>query len=134
MTFVGFRPLTWFVAALALVLCAPANAQQKPAETASPGAVRMAVVDLARIANEGSLFKSVGQQLEEYRSSFQAMVQAEEEELRKADQELARKRAILSPEAFAAERRKFEERITELQKLGQERKQRLNAARANALL
>ncbi|MCG8507717.1 MAG: OmpH family outer membrane protein, partial [Rhodospirillales bacterium] len=55
------------------------------------------------------------------------------DELRKADRELARKRAILAPDAYTAERRKFERRVVEFQRQTEKRKQALNKVRSEAL-
>ena len=57
----------------------------------------------------------------------------EESALRIANQELAKKRTILSLEAFAKERRQFEQRVLAVQKLVQKRKRQLDKSRVRAM-
>lgn len=125
------RMLSAVAMAFCLLWAIPSNAQQSPSEQAAT--LRIAVIDLQRVSREGTVFKSIRQQLGEYRESLQALVQAEEDELRKADRELARKRAILAPDAYSAERRKFERRVVEFQRQTEGRKQALDKVRAEAL-
>ena len=92
------------------------------------------MINLQRINREAKIFDSIRSQIDAYRKEFQAVIQAEEDELRKADRELARQRTILAPEAYAAERQKFEKRIVDFQRRGQKRKQDLDGARTRALV
>jgi Skp family chaperone for outer membrane proteins len=108
----------------------PASAQEKAEE---PVSLRIAVVNLQRIRGEGLVYKSIHDQIDKYRQSLQGVIKAEEDELRKADAELARKRTILSPEAFAQERRSFEKRVVEFQRQGQKRQQGLERVQQDAL-
>ncbi|MBT3360022.1 MAG: OmpH family outer membrane protein [Rhodospirillales bacterium] len=112
-------------------LGAPAISQEKAEQ---PASLRIAVINLQKINAEGVVFKNIRKQLEEYRSSLQGLIQAEEDELRKADRELARKRAIVSPEAYAQERRKFEKRVVDFQRQVQKRKQSMNEVRSKAVV
>ncbi|MBL6928848.1 MAG: OmpH family outer membrane protein [Rhodospirillales bacterium] len=113
------------------VISAPALSQEK---TADASTLRIAVINLQKINNEAVVFKNIRKQLEEYRSSLQGLIQAEEDELRKADRELARKRAIVSAEAYAQERRKFEKRVVDFQRQVQKRKQSMNEVRSKAMV
>ncbi len=130
-----FARLTTLVAAGLIVLLSltggEAIAQEVKAEN---GVLRMAVINLQKIDREATIFASIRSQIETYRQSFQSLIQAEEDELRKADRELARQRTILAPEAYSAERQKFEKRIVDFQRRGQKRKQDLEAAREQALV
>ncbi len=131
------------VAALAAV---PAQAQHtKPAaqpKAAAPtqpaavdaGALRISVLDLEEINQKAAVFKSIRSQMEAYSASFSAAIKSEDDELRNANKELARQRTILSPEAYAEERRKFEKNVTDFQRLVEKRKQSLNAVHAKAVL
>lgn len=131
------------VAALAAV---PAQAQQtKPAaqpKTAAPaqpaavdpGSLRIGVLDLEEINQKAAVFKSIRSQMETYSASFSAAIKSEDDELRNANKELARQRTILSPEAYAEERRKFEKNVTNFQRLVEKRKQSLNAVHAKAVI
>lgn len=117
-----------------LALCfvsAPAFSQQKAGE---PATLSVGVINLQKINAQGVIFKSIRKQLEEYRSSLQGLIQAEEDELRKADRELARKRAIVSAEAYTQERRKFEKRVVDFQRQVQKRKQGMNEVRSKAMV
>jgi Skp family chaperone for outer membrane proteins len=113
----------------------PAVAQeppQKPAET-SYSYINVAVIDIDEIRRKASVVKDIREQIGKFRNAFQADIQKEEEVLRNADKELARKRTILSPDAFAEERRKFQQSVVEVQRLVQKRKQELDSAMANAM-
>ena len=113
----------------------PAVAQessQKPAE-ASYSYINVAVIDIDEIRRKASVVKDIREQIGKFRNAFQADIQKEEEVLRNADKELARKRTILSPDAFAEERRKFQQSVVEVQRLVQKRKQELDSAMANAM-
>lgn len=131
------------VAALAAV---PAQAQQtKPAAgaqpkttqaqaTEDPGALRIGILDLEEINQRAAVFKSIRSQMEQYSTSFSAAIKSEDDELRNANKELARQRTILSPEAYAEERRKFEKNVTDFQRQVERRKQSLNAVHAKAVI
>ena len=47
---------------------------------------------------------------------------------------MARQRTLLAPDAFAAERRKFEQRVVDYQRRAQTRKRALDKVRADAML
>ncbi len=113
----------------------PAVAQEppkKPAE-ADYSYINVAVIDIGEIRRKASVVKDIRNQIGKFRDAFQADIQKEEEVLRDADKELARKRTILTPDAFAEERRKFQQRVVEVQRLVQKRKQELDRAMANAM-
>jgi len=67
----------------------------------------------------------VRKQIEKYRSNYKTSIQKDEDELRKANEELTRKRQILAPEAFEDERRKFEQRFVDVQRKVQQLRQAL---------
>lgn len=120
------------VAALGVL---PAQAQQaKSGQGSDAGIVRMGVINLEEIDQKAALFKNIRAQMEQYRMSFQTAIKSEEDELRKADKELARQRAILSAEAYAEERRKFEKNVVDFQRQAQQRKQSLNVVYNKALV
>ena len=68
----------------------------------------IAVLDIQRILRESLAAKSVRPQADKIRGKYQKEVRNQESQLRKAEQDLARQRAILSPEAYAQKRRKFD--------------------------
>ena len=125
-----------------IVLCAlavlapatgPAAAQQSGTAKDDIPSLNMAVIDTEVIRHKSAAFKDIREQIGKYRTAIQADIQKEEVELRNAKQELARKRAILSPETFAEERRKFEERLVQVQRTVQKRKRDLERVGAEAV-
>lgn len=104
----------------------------KPQPSAQPAPeddgvlIRMAVIDVQAILRDATAVKDIRSQLEKYRLAFQSEIEKEEQEIVNANQELGRQRTILSPEAYTEERRKFENRVVDAQRLVQQRKQELN--------
>jgi Skp family chaperone for outer membrane proteins len=93
----------------------------------------MAVIDTEVIRRNSKAFKDLRAQIVKYRNAIQADIQKDEEALRSANEELARKRAILAPETFAEERRQFEERLMQVQRTVQKRKKDLDRVAAAAV-
>src|SRR5690606_456629 len=58
-------------------------------------------------------------------NELQTEIQKEQEALRTAQNELAKKQSLLAPEAFAEERRKFEQRVVGVQQMVQTRRRAL---------
>ena len=108
-----------------LFVALPAAAQGEP--------IKIAIIDIDAIRLHAAVVKDIRSQIVKFRKVYQATIQKEEEELRNANQELARKRAILSPEAFSEERRKFERRLADVQRMVQARKQDLDKAQGDAM-
>ncbi|MCB2101777.1 MAG: OmpH family outer membrane protein [Rhodobacterales bacterium] len=121
-----------FLCLLAGGLIWTATAGSAAAQDASR-TIRMAVLDIDAIRRDALAIKDIRNQLDAYSTTFRADIKKEEDALRAADQELARKRTLLAPEQFAEERRKLEEQIVSVQRLVQARKQALDKARAEAL-
>lgn len=96
--------------------------------------LNIAVLDLASIRRNATVVKSVLGQLQAYRAEFRTRIQKEDTALKAANQELAKKRTLLSPEAFSQERRKFEQKVVEVQKLVQVSKQALDQVNGKAML
>jgi len=126
---------------VAAVAAAPVLAQQaKPAQTAQaqqsggdPGGLRIGILDLDEINQKAAVFKSIRAQMDQYGAVFSDAIKSEDDELRNANKELARQRTILSPEAYAEERRKFEQNVANFQRQVERRKQSLNAVHAKAV-
>ena len=114
-------------------LTGPAAAQQPGADKDVITLLNMAVIDTGVIRRKSRAFRDIGLQIAKYRNAIQADIQKEEEALRSANEELARKRAILSPETFAEERRQFEERLVQVQRTVQKRKKGLDRVAAEAV-
>lgn len=117
-------PILLSVALLAVPFSGFEAAAQAPE---NPGLlVKMAVIDVQAILRNATAVKSVRTQIDKYRVSFQGEIEKEEKEIVTANEELGRQRAILAPEAYNDERRKFEGRVVDAQRLVQQRKQSLN--------
>lgn len=121
---------------LAAVLLAsgPASAQekQKSAPAPIPSAV-IAVIDVQGILRDASAAKDIRVQRDKYAQTYQAEVSKEENALREADQELARQRALLSPEAFVEKRRALEQRLADFQRTVQAKRRALDEAYGAAM-
>ena len=111
----------------------PAAAQQPEADKDVITLLNMAVIDTEVIRRNSRAFKDLRAQIAKYRKAIRADIQKEEEVLRGANEELARKRAILAPETFAEERRQFEERLVQVQRTVQKRKKDLERVAAEAV-
>lgn len=119
-----------------LILCVAAAALSPAALTAAPQEtllLRPAVIDLDLIRREAAVFKDVRAQIIKYHEGLQAENKKDEDSLRSESQELARKRTILAPDAFADERRQFEQRLEEVQRTVQTRKRGLDEMQEDAM-
>ena len=114
-------------------LTGPAAAQQPEADKDVITLLNMAVIDTEVIRRNSLAFRDIGKQITKYRKAIQADIQKDEEALRSANEELARKRAILAPETFAEERRQFEERLVQVQRTVQKRKKGLERVGLEAI-
>tara|TARA_A100001011_G_scaffold312989_1_gene330673 strand:- start:1301 stop:1876 length:576 start_codon:yes stop_codon:yes gene_type:complete len=107
--------------------------QQKVQSKAADLPLKVIVLNLDEIRRQATVVTNIRDQIANYRTGFQAGIQNEEDALRAANKELAKKRTILSPEAFAKERRQFEQRVIGVQKLVQRRKRQLDQAQVDAM-
>lgn len=96
-----------------------------PAAAQNDGPV-IAVMDMQMILRESTAVKALEEQIDRQRAAHQADLKKKEQEVRKADQELARQRAILSTEAFAQKRRELGQQVSALQQEIQQRKRQLD--------
>ena len=92
-----------------------------------------AVIDYQRILREAAAARSIRDQIEARRQAYQEEVSKEEQRLHEADKAFAKQRSVLSAEAFAEKRREFEQEVTEVQRLVQERRRELDRLSAAAL-
>lgn len=112
------------IGVICLALSGSALAQAaRPAGKTPPAVV--AIIDSQRINREAEALKGARQQLEQYRFTFQSEIAKEEEKLRAEEQEIARQRAVLTPEVFEQRRQGFQAKVIDLQKRIQERSQSL---------
>lgn len=125
------------VALLALTapVAAPAGAQT--AQTGGQGTAVAAeevpqpvigVIDLQRILRDATAARAVRAEREKYVTAYQGDAAQVEQELRAADQELARLRAGATTEEFAHKRREFQERVATSQREVQTRRRNLERA------
>ena len=82
---------------------------------------------------EATAAKSLQEQIEARRTQYQIEISAEEERLRGVEQELARQRSILSPEAYAKRRRDFEGDVAAVQRIVVDRRRELDQAYAGGV-
>lgn len=121
------RFLLLAVALLALAAApGPLHAQETPG-------VRLGILDVGRGLRDATSVKGIRSQLNSYMDSYRADTQKEEQSLRAAQDELGRKRTVLSAEAFAAERQKLEQRLAAAQGKVQDRRQSLERVHAEAM-
>lgn len=128
--------------AVLLLAATPAMAQQapqKPAATAKKPAaakkkivVKLAVINIEGIRINAKVARDIRSQISKYRKVFRTDIEKEEREIRKANEEMAKQRAILSPDAFIEERKKFELRLIQVQRQVQARKRALDKSQAEA--
>lgn len=95
--------------------------------------IPVAVLDVQAILRNAKAVKSIRKQITKFGSKFEEEIEKERAEIRKANQELARQRTILSPDAFAEKRRKFEKRVIDVQRLVQKRQRELDKSRNLAM-
>jgi len=124
---------------LALFLCLifvshEVNAQTQNTAPTDEKGIKIALLDLASIRRQSLVVKNIGEQIIAYRDGFRETIQKEEAALKAANQELAKKRTLLSPEAFNQERRGFEQKVLEVQQLVQKSKRALDEAQATAMV
>jgi len=96
--------------------------------------LRIGVLDLRAIRTKSLAVKDIRKQVEQYRKIFQADIKREEDALRLANQKLAKRRTLLSPDAFAKERRLFEQKVVSVQKLVRQQKVELDRTLNSAML
>jgi Skp family chaperone for outer membrane proteins len=105
--------------------------QQKVMEFQIP--IPFAVLDVQVILRDAVAVKDIREQITKYGNKFEEEIEKERNAIRDANQELARQRTILSPEAFAEKRQQFEQRVVDVQKLVQQRQQELDRSRNDAM-
>ena len=140
-------PLTALVGLFVLV--SPLHAQQAqppkegPAKTDKPVVKErlieldlpfpVAVLDVGVILRDASAVKDIQEQINKFGMKFEEEIEKQRDEIRNANQELARQRTILSPDAFAEKRRQFEQRVVDVQQLVQQRQRELDTSRNDAM-
>lgn len=94
----------------------------------------MVVLDVGAIRRQAASVTSIREQIVKFQNELQTEIQKEQEALRTAQTELAKKKTLLAPEAFAEERRTFEQRVVGVQQLVQSRRRALEESQNKAML
>jgi outer membrane protein len=121
------------VVATALAACALFPAAALAQASAKPESFSFAVIDVQRVIRDSKATRSIRPQIEKLKEGYETGFKKQEEELRAANQDLTRQRAILSPEAYADRRREFQQRATGVQREVQEAKRLLDRALGNSM-
>lgn len=117
--------------ALAFTLAAiGAHAQQQPPPQPAPsaggaGPMLALVVDAQHVVNESKAGKSIRQQFDTQRQAFSKEVSAAEANLRSQQQEIERQRSILSPDAFSAKAREFDQKVADMRRGWEQKRETL---------
>ena len=92
-----------------------------------------AVIDYQRILRDAAAARSIRDQIEARRKTYQEEISKEEQRLHEVDKEFAKQRSVLSSDDFAEKRREFEQDVAEVQRKVQERRRELDRLSAAAL-
>jgi len=138
LTRAGFAPLVFFVVLGAML--AGAQAQQPPAApapaapgpTASPG-LNILVVDVQSLLQNSKSAKMVRQQIEQKRAEYAKEISTQEGVLRQERDTLQRQQASLSAEALNQKGKEFQQKVNELDRSVQAKRQALERSNAEAL-
>lgn len=123
-----------FAAALALATLVVAGvmaAAPRASAQEIPDA-RIAVIDVASVERESIAWQSLRKQFEALLSGYQTELRDRQSSLEQEGQQLEQQRSILSQDAFQEKKAAFNQRVAELQRTAQERKQALDKAYASA--
>ena len=96
--------------------------------------IPVAIINVQVILVDSKAVKNIRKQITKFGTQFEKEIEKERNEIRTANQELARQRTILSPEAFAEKRRKFEQKVVKVQRLVQQRQRELDKSRNEAMI
>jgi len=96
------------------------------------GVVYWATLDTDGVFAQSKAMKDIHEQMAKYQAEIQTVIDKEKEAAQKEEEELKRKRNLLAPEVLAEERKKFQDRIVNLQRRVQETNLKLNQVRAEA--
>ena len=108
---------------LILLLWTTDQAAPRAQELAPPA---LAIIDVQKVLRESTAVSALSRKIEEQKVQHQEELREQERALRDADQELARQRSILSPEAYAKKRGELEQRVANLQREARNRKRGLD--------
>jgi len=111
----------------------PAPAQSAPAAAAPAAGTALrppviALFDSQAVLRESLAGKDVRRQLDDLQKKFRGDLQGQQESLRKREQDLQAKRAVMNAEAFEAEAKKFEAEVNSSQKRFEDRNKQIQGA------
>ena len=86
---------------------------------------KMGMVDMTLVTRGSLLAKDIARKIDSKRRKFMNEIKTEEKSLRRLDDDLQKKRVILSSESFSVEKRKFNTKRAALNKMVQEKNQGL---------
>lgn len=118
---------------VALLCAGVLQASIATAQEKAPAQTRFAVINLQLILRDAAATKTIRPQIEKLKKKYENQFKKFESELRATDQDLQRQRTILSPDAYAAKRKAFKERVNGLQREVQTVQRLLDRAGRNAL-
>ena len=136
LTRAGFAPLVFFLALGAMR--ADAQAQQPPAAPAAPSptaspALSILVVDVQSLLQNSKSAKMVRQQIEQKRAEYAKEISTQEGVLRQERDSLQRQQKDLSQEALNQKGKEFQQKVNELDRSVQAKRQALEKSNAEAL-
>lgn len=118
---------------LSVVAVAGAGTAHAGAAQAATADLPIAVVDVQGIMRAAKAAKTIHDQIEGRRETYQEQVSAEEKRLRQAEQDLAQQRAVLAPDVYQQKVRDFQSQVADVQRKVQMRKRQLDEAFAGAM-
>jgi outer membrane protein len=128
----GLAPLVSLV-----LVCATfgyAEAQQTPASPpAAPTTLSVLVVDVQSLLQNAKSAKMVRTQIEQKRGEFAKEISQQEESLRRERDSLQRQQASLTPEALNKKGHEFQQKVNDLDRSVQAKRQTLEKSNAEAL-
>jgi Skp family chaperone for outer membrane proteins len=131
----GAARLRLALAGLSLLMAAAPGAAlaqtQAPAEQGENNAYM--VVDMQQVLQDSKAVVSVKAQIDKRRASIQDEVSKLETELRTSEKSLQDARPTLSQDEFEARRKAFEQRVSQVQAIVQDRRQSLEKAYSDAM-
>ncbi len=98
-----------------VVSCALAIGGCRSNNTAVPSAVRVGVVDPQRVLNDTNVGKKAKEALSSFTKNRQALIEMEEKELRRMEEDFMKQGSVLSPTAKREREEQFRRRMAEYQ-------------------
>lgn len=118
------------------LMSAHAIAQDKKAASSDADAQQfgsIAVVDLQYLVSNSKAGTSIRNQLDKQRDTYRVQIEKQENDLRKAEKELADQQGKLSKEEFEKKRKTFQDQVIAAQRAVQERRMSFDKAYASAM-